>query len=93
MMPYAVDLAPVYTTIANVRTEPKLECSRADDIFDESELIQGVFSLILHSAIVICDFPGSNPNVYYEADISPQRAHTLHRPFHSARGPRYRRSE
>ena len=76
MMPFDGNLAPVYATIANVCTEHELECNRADDIFDESELIQDVFSLIYRSAVVICDFSGSNPNVYYEAGI----AHTLGRP-------------
>ena len=37
---------------------------------------QDVFSLIYRSEVVICDFSGSNPNVYYEAGI----AHTLGRP-------------
>ena len=76
MMPFDADLAPVYATIGNVCRELELECSRADDIFDESEVIQDVFSLIYRSAVVICDFSGSNPNVYYEAGI----AHTLGRP-------------
>ena len=70
-------------------TELKLEYSRDDDIFDESELIQEVFSLSFHSAVVICDFSGSNSSVYYEAGISPQCGHTLDWPLHSARGPRY----
>ena len=76
MMPFDADLAPVYATIGNVCRELELECSRADDIFDESEVIQDVFSLIYRSAVVICDFSGSKPNVYYEAGI----AHTLGRP-------------
>ena len=76
MMPFDADLAPVYATIGNVCRELELECSRADDIFDESEVIQDVFSLIYRSAVVICDFSGSNSNVYYEAGI----AHTLGRP-------------
>ena len=76
MMPFDANLDSVYTTIGNVCRELELECSRADDIFDESELIQDVFSLIYRSAVVICDFSGSNPNVYYEAGI----AHTLGRP-------------
>lgn len=76
MMPFDANLEPVYATIGNVCRELELECSRADDIFDESELMQDVFSLIYRSAVVICDFSGSNPNVYYEAGI----AHTLGRP-------------
>ncbi len=76
MMPFDASLDQVYATIGNLCTELDLKCSRADDVFDESELIQDVFSLIYRSAVVICDFTGSNPNVYYEAGI----AHTLGRP-------------
>lgn len=77
MMPFDASLDPVYATIGNLCTELDLKCSRADDIFDESELIQDVFSLIYRSAVVVCDFTSSNPNVYYEAGI----AHTLGRPI------------
>ena len=76
MMPFDASLDPIYATIRNLCAELALNCSRADDVFDESELIQDVFSLIYRSAVVICDFTGRNPNVYYEAGI----AHTLGRP-------------
>jgi hypothetical protein len=46
---------------------------RVDDIWDHSTVIQDVFSLIFQSYIVVCDFTGKNPNVFYEAGI----AHTL----------------
>ena len=76
MMPFDAALDPVYAIIGKVCSELDLKCCRADDIFDHSEVIQDVFSLIYRSAVVICDFSGSNPNVYYEAGI----AHTLGRP-------------
>jgi hypothetical protein len=53
-----------------------LRCQRADDIWEEDEVIQDIFSLIYRSAIVVCDFTAQNPNVFYEAGI----AHTLGRP-------------
>lgn len=40
---------------------------------DYSAIIQDIFSLIFRSFIVVCDFTGKNPNVFYEAGI----AHTL----------------
>ena len=76
MMPFGAAPDPVYATIGKVCRELGLDCSRADDIFEQSEVIQDVFSLIYRSEVVICDFSGSNPNVYYEAGI----AHTLGRP-------------
>ncbi|UWU25450.1 hypothetical protein N2601_31165 (plasmid) [Rhizobium sp. CB3060] len=35
--------------------------------------MQDIFDLIVRSRIVVCDFSGKNPNVFYEAGI----AHTL----------------
>ena len=76
MMPFGAAFGPVYATIGKVCRKLGLDCNRADDIFDHSEVFQDVFSLIYRSEVVICDFSGSNPNVYYEAGI----AHTLGRP-------------
>jgi hypothetical protein len=53
-----------------------LRCQRADDIWDQAEVIQDVFSLIYRSRVVVCDFSNRNPNVFYEAGI----AHTLGKP-------------
>jgi hypothetical protein len=50
-----------------------LNCDRADNIWKESAVIQDIFGLIYRSYIVVCDFTGKNPNVFYEAGI----AHTL----------------
>jgi hypothetical protein len=74
MMPY-VGFDAIYDAIkASVRLAG-LSCERADKFWEESELIQDIFSLIYRSRYVICDFSGSNPNVFYEAGI----AHTLGR--------------
>ena len=51
----------------------KIECKRADDIWDNSILIQDVFDLIYTSKAVITDFTDRNPNVFYETGV----AHTL----------------
>lgn len=73
MMPFQSDLSEVYKTIQAAAHELGLSCRRADDIWDHSIVIQDVFSLIFQSQVVICDFTGKNPNVFYEAGI----AHTL----------------
>lgn len=73
MMPFEASLAPVYDTIRAACGSVGLACNRADDIWDDSTIIQDVFSLIFRSYIVVCDFTGKNPNVFYEAGI----AHTL----------------
>jgi hypothetical protein len=70
MMPFSLALRPVYECIAEVAIFHRLECKRADDIWEHSTVIQDVFSLIYRSYIVVCDFSGRNPNVFYEAGIA-----------------------
>ncbi len=50
-----------------------LECKKADDIWQNSTFIQDIFDLIFTCEVVIADFTGKNPNVFYEVGI----AHTL----------------
>ena len=76
MMPFDARFTPVYTAIRDTCDVLGLTCQRADEIFEENEVIQDIFSLIYRSAVVICDFTTRNPNVYYEIGI----AHTLGRP-------------
>jgi AbiJ-like protein len=73
MMPFTEELSSVYDTVRAAASATGFHCSRADDIWDNSTVIQDVFSLIFRSYIVVCDFSGRNPNVFYEAGI----AHTL----------------
>lgn len=73
MMPFDEVLLPVYQTIQNACVDVHFRALRADDIWENSTIIQDIFSLIFRSSIVICDFTGKNPNVMYETGI----AHTL----------------
>lgn len=73
MMPFDVSFNQTYDAIKAACTSCSLRCQRADDIWNEQEIIQDVFSLIYRSRVVICDFTGRNPNVLYETGI----AHTL----------------
>ncbi|WP_203329155.1 hypothetical protein [Candidatus Laterigemmans baculatus] len=73
MMPFASNFGPVYSSIKSAASSAGLACKRADDIWDDSTVIQDIFSLIFRSHIVVCDFTGMNANVFYEAGI----AHTL----------------
>ena len=75
MMPFEMSFAAVYNAIRAACESAALRCQRADDIWYEPEVIQDIFSLIYLSRVVICDFSGRNPNVFYEAGI----AHTLGR--------------
>lgn len=73
MMSFGEELKPVYKSIKKASSKAGFTCKRVDDIWDHSTIIQDVFSLIFRSYIVVCDFTGKNPNVFYEAGI----AHTL----------------
>ena len=73
MMPFSPAFNGVFDTISATTRKMGLTCQRASDIWEHSTVIQDIFSLIFRSAVVICDFTGKNPNVFYEAGI----AHTL----------------
>jgi hypothetical protein len=73
MMPFNPTFGDVYSAISNASRTAGFTCKRVDDIWNHSTVIQDVFSLIFQSFIVVCDFSGKNPNVFYEAGI----AHTL----------------
>lgn len=72
MMPFA-GFDGVYQSIKKACSDTGLRCLRADDIWDNSSIIQDIFSLIYRAKIIIVDFSGKNPNVMYETGI----AHTL----------------
>jgi len=73
MMSFDVAMNDVYETIKSAAKATGFVCKRADDIWEDSTVMQDVFSLIFESYIVVCDFSGRNANVFYEAGI----AHTL----------------
>lgn len=77
MMPFDAAFNVVYASVREAADNVGLRCLRADDIWENNEIVQDVVSpsLIDRSRIVICDCTGRNPNVFYEAGI----AHTLGR--------------
>ncbi len=73
MMPFEGRFSGTYTAIRNVCNRLGIDCRRADDIWDNSILIQDVFDLIFTARAVLTDFTDRNPNVFYETGV----AHTL----------------
>lgn len=73
MMPFDSSMNDVHAAVKAAARAANLECQRVDDIWEDSTVIQDVFSLIFRSFIVVCDFSRRNANVFYEAGI----AHTL----------------
>ena len=70
MMPFSGGFSAVYESIKSAASSARLTCKRADDIWDDSTVIQDIFSLIFQSYVVVCDFTGKNPNVFYEAGLA-----------------------
>ncbi|MFG1295053.1 hypothetical protein [Xanthobacter variabilis] len=75
MMPFDASFNGVYDVIKSATDRVGLRCRRADDIWENPNIIQDIVSLIDRSRIVICDCTNRNPNVFYEIGI----AHTLGR--------------
>lgn len=73
MMPFALEFRGVYDAIKRAATTCSLLCLRADDIWEESTIVQDIFNLIYRAQVVVVDFSGKNSNVMYETGI----AHTL----------------
>jgi hypothetical protein len=73
MMPFVKEFDNVLETIKAACSNVGMSCIRVDDIWNNSTIVQDIFELICCSSIVIVDFSGRNPNVFYEAGI----AHTL----------------
>ena len=73
MMPFSSTFGGTYDAIKRVAEYMRLECLRADDIWENSTFIQDIFDLIFCAKVVVVDFTGRNPNVMYETGI----AHTL----------------
>ena len=70
MMPFA-GFSGVYDAIGGACQDTKhFYARRADDIWQDSTVMQDVFSLIFRSHAVVCDFSDRNPNVFYEAGIA-----------------------
>ncbi|MCW5983178.1 MAG: hypothetical protein KIT09_34125 [Bryobacteraceae bacterium] len=73
MMPLSMEFSSVYQAVKQSTAECGLRCLRADDIWEDSTIIQDIFTLIFRAQVVVVDFTGKNPNVMYETGI----AHTL----------------
>jgi hypothetical protein len=73
MMPFNRKFDDVYNAISSAARKNCMRVERADHVWQNSAIIQDIFSLIFRSSIVVCDFSEENTNVFYETGI----AHTL----------------
>lgn len=72
MMPFG-GFDGVHKAIKSACKKAGLDSKRADDIWDNSTILQDIFDLIYSAEIVVSDFTNRNPNVMYETGV----AHTL----------------
>ena len=73
MMPMHAEFEPVFRAIKKACGRSALRCLRADDIWEDSAIVQDIFNLVFRAQVIVVDFSGKNPNVMYETGI----AHTL----------------
>ena len=71
MLPFS--LPATFEAVKKSCEDLSLECKKGDDIWENTTFIQDIFELIFTSHVVVADFTGKNPNVFYEVGI----AHTL----------------
>ena len=71
MLPFK--LLKSYDAVKQACNNLNLVCAKADDIWENPTFIQDIFELIFTCRVVVADFTGKNPNVFYEVGI----AHTL----------------
>ena len=70
MMPFKPVFDDVREAMRRACTNTGFTLKAADDIWESSVLIQDVINLISKSCIVIVDFTGKNPNVFYETGVA-----------------------
>jgi hypothetical protein len=73
MMPFEPSFDAVHEAIRAACGKSGLDCRRVDSMWEDTTFMQDVFALIYQASIVVVDFTGRNPNVFYETGI----AHTL----------------
>lgn len=70
MMPFSPQFTAVYEAIKTAVGAEGFTCHRADDFWENPHIMEDVLELLCTSRVVICDFSGRNPNVFYETGIA-----------------------
>ena len=71
IMPFDRKLLGIYKhAIKPVVQEYNLKCIRADEISGTGSIVRRLIEHIYHAKIIIADFTGQNPNVFYELGIA-----------------------
>lgn len=70
IMPFATELDFVHGVISTVVGSFGIRCIRADEVYLSRPVMDDVKQMIAGADLVIVDFTGRNPNVYYEAGLA-----------------------
>jgi hypothetical protein len=70
VMPFASELTYVYRTIQETVEKAGLRCVRGDERTISRPIIDDIRADIATADLVVVDFTGKNPNVYYEAGLA-----------------------
>ena len=70
IMPFKSELEFVHGVIERTITRYGIDCVRADQIAISRPVMEDVKAQIAEADLVIVDFTGKNPNVYYEAGLA-----------------------
>ena len=70
IMPFATELDFVHRVISDVVGSHGIRCIRADEVYLSRPVMDDVKQMIAGADLVIVDFTGRNPNVYYEAGLA-----------------------
>ncbi|MDH5541300.1 MAG: hypothetical protein OEY03_18020 [Rhizobacter sp.] len=70
IMPFAADFKFVHKVISEEVTRYGIRCIRADEVYLSRPVMDDVKQMIAAADLVIVDFTGRNPNVYYEAGLA-----------------------
>lgn len=70
MMPFRAEFTPVYEAIQGAVEALSLQCRRADDIWENHQIMDDVISLLWRARLVIADLTSKNANVFYETGIA-----------------------
>jgi hypothetical protein len=70
IMPFASELAYVYAEIKKTVERHGFECRRADERYVARPAVEDIKNQIARADLIIVDFTGKNPNVYYEAGLA-----------------------
>ncbi|MCI0536907.1 MAG: hypothetical protein L0Z50_16960 [Verrucomicrobiales bacterium] len=70
IMPFAAEMNYVYSVIKETVENHGVDCIRADERFVSEPIMGDVKAQIASADLVIIDFTGRNPNVYFEAGLA-----------------------